>query len=249
MPFGNQKQLARLAKRIEKNSTAKWKAATVKAKVNKVAKAVKALNPEFKFSTTNISQQIQTNNWLPVTANNNLKQLFIIPQGDTQNNRQGSKITAKYMDIRYELLNTGGAALPAFVRVMVVYDKRPNQAFPPTPDFLYDAGPGAPLSTFNMRNQNYMKRFVVLMNNYHRIGTLGTVTTDYTGGNLPALILHQKRIKLRDKVTQYIQSSAVGDMPEITDGAYYLITFSTVEPGGVNNIQISGLARMFFTDV
>lgn len=216
----------------------------VEKKVNKISRTLK---PEIKQNTAYLAFQIQN-----LSYANARTQFAIIPQGTGKTERIGNKIMGLGIEFRYDLLNTGTTAVPAFVRVSLVYDRKPNQAVPAA-GTIWDQNPQTTLflGHLNVRNTDYLDRFSIMYDKVHRLGTLGNnVLPDFTGGNMPCIDFAKRRMKFK-KISRYILPSPNGTIGEITEGAYYIFVWSTVEPLAPPNnaIQFDGIIRFTYTDI
>lgn len=94
-------------------------------------------------------------------------ELNCIPQGATVANRIGNKVVCKSLHIKGTIYNNNTALL-AVARLMVVYDKQPNGAFPAMADILVEQPAGAPLfyGSLNIANKS---RFQVIRDGFYNL--------------------------------------------------------------------------------
>jgi len=148
----------------------------------------------------------------PGTAFTGITCLNLVQQGATSYNRIGAKILVKSVDFRACLFLGGTEPVSNWSRVMLVWDKQPNGAYPVFSDILSDNISTAPdfSSGLNMANKD---RFTILRNQVF------SLTAD--GGNRAIDI--KWFVKTRIETMFKANTGAIGD---ITTGAIYLVAFS-----------------------
>lgn len=239
-------------RRGRKNAKSKH---TLKAVEKKVAKIEKRDKPEVKrLQWGNNVGGTSSTNFILSTTNPAviLRQICPIERGLGQNQRIGSKVNNVRLEYAYDVLNTGAQASPAFVRIIGLYDKSPNQALPILSD-IFDVNPyfpAVPVSNVCFKNVNYKSRFKFLFDHYHTMGSNGASIAAPSGGNIP-MILHRHGSKKLNVKTIYSEAGISGLIGTITEGAFYLVAWASVEvppfPAG-NEIQFTGLFRLHYTD-
>lgn len=262
MPFGNLSSFKGKNGNVNRSSkkvAISSKPHTVAALNKKVDKIAKRDKPEVKRlqwgllsppAAPNESTSFQMSTTNPAVI---MRQLCPILRGLGQTQRIGSRVKNVKMEYAYDILNTGAVANPAFLRVAIIYDKKPNQALPLMTE-LFDVNPvfpGVPMSNIQFRNVNYMKRFRFLVNHFLTIGSNGGAPASPAGGNMPNILHRHGSVKLNDIITQYVEGAVVGTFDQITEGAFYLLAWSSVEvppaaPG--NEIGFTGLFRLHYSD-
>jgi hypothetical protein len=158
-----------------------------------------------------------------------ITELNCVLQGQTVASRIGNKITMKSAHLRFDL--SAAAAILADVRVMVLYDRQPNGAFPALADILVDqpAGVVAPFAGINIANKS---RFLMLRDQ------------DF--------LLDQGQASIHC-VNMYIKGrwetefgSTLNAITDFRTGALYLCVFTTFASG---NVAISnGTCRIRYYD-
>lgn len=162
----------------------------------------------------------------PLTAFTGITCLNLVQQGATSYNRIGAKILVKSIDYRCVLSLHGAAPTVNWARVMLVWDKQPNGAYPAFSDILSDNVSTAPdfSSGLNMANKD---RFTVLRNQ--------VVPFSVTGDNATYV---KWFVKTRIETMFKANTGAIGD---ITTGAIYLVAFSNASSAntfiGMSEIQ------------
>ncbi len=134
------------------------------AKALSIARGIKRLiNVEIKNFDTQLTQ-------VTVTDTPVITQLTNIGQGDTTITRDGSQIKMIGFELNYFITRSASSDF-TIVRVMVVLDKQTNQAIYTAADLLADVT--AQDNVIAPRNLNNKKRFTVLYDRKHSIGSGG----------------------------------------------------------------------------
>lgn len=124
-----------------------------KAKLSKVLKKnYLSLGEEIKYHEISFGQSITTTGVIlgsPTSLN-------LIPQGDSDINRHGNKLTITQINLR-GTVNTIADTLPAYVRMALILDKQANGAYPSYSD-IYKTN----TSVHSYLNLNNKDRFTVL---------------------------------------------------------------------------------------
>jgi len=147
----------------------------------------------------------------PATAFIGITELNCVQQGATAFNRIGTKIMIKSVKVDVDLLLKGSAPSTDTARLMVVYDRQPNGAFPAIASILSMNISSAPVfnSGINMANRS---RFTILRNQLVNLSSDGD-----QGYHWSAFI----KTKLE---TQF--SSNAGNIGDVQTGAIYFIAFA-----------------------
>jgi len=146
-----------------------------------------------------------------------------VQQGATSFNRIGAKILIKSVDFRTTLFHGGSGPTAQYARLMLVWDKQPNGAFPAFADILSDNISTAPAlsSGLNMANKD---RFTILRNQ--------TFACDVAGSSGAQEV--KWFVKTRIETMYKANTGAIGD---ITTGAIYFVAVSGGS-GAVNYITL-----------
>lgn len=108
-------------------------------------------------------------NFQPTSSSTVLLVNGAIAEGTSHNDRLGMNSTMTSMTIRADI-GLGGATIPSAYRIMVMYDRFPNQALPtPSTTIFTGTGPNTHINPF------YIRRFQVLYNS--GIFTMNALTT------------------------------------------------------------------------
>jgi len=157
----------------------------------------------------------------PAAAFLGITELNCVQQGATAYNRIGTKIQMKSIHFNCLLSMAGSAPTSNSCRLMLVYDRQPNGAFPALSAILSDNISSAPNFTcgVNMANRS---RFVILRDQYFAFNVNGTTIQ-------PVSMFVKTKLE-----TQF--SSNAGNIGDINSGALFLVAFS-ITSSAVCNVQ------------
>ena len=166
----------------------------------------------------------------PTTAFAGITELNDILQGAGAYQRIGQKLTMKSVAFKCSLELGGTPPVMGNGRIMLVYDRQPNGAFPSISDLLSINVSTAPIFTSGL-NMSKKSRFSILCDKYIDLDTdaLGTAS----------VVLFRNNINLE---TEY--SATAGTIADITTGALFLIAFGTYTNFAMKNAT----ARIRFYD-
>jgi len=158
----------------------------------------------------------------PATAFTGITELNCVQQGATAFNRIGTKIMIKSISLNACLSINGTQPNHVVSRVMLVYDRQPNGAFPLFSALLSDNISTAPSfnSQVNMANRS---RFVILRDQYFELSEGGQET-------LPIKFFVKTKLE-----TQF--GANAGTIGDITTGAIYLVAYAQYS-GATNYITL-----------
>jgi len=175
-------------------------------------------------------------------------------QGSAFYNRIGTKIAMKNLYVNGFLAPSGNTANENdYVRIMVVYDKQTNGAFPATSALLTDYAVNGSTTTNSLSgiNMTNRERFVVLMDERIMAPSASTQTAPAVSTRFPDPVSTtfkiQRFIKLNDLSVMYNQTNG-GTVGDIQTGGLYLVTFggyTTSNAGWVLNASF----RLKYDDV
>lgn len=192
---------------------------------------------EVKFFDVNITNPVTTSPYglfapsappagaEPAVAFTGITELNCVQQGATSYNRIGTKILMKSVRLSMNISIAGSAPTSNVARVMLIYDRQPNGAFPAFSAILSDNISGAPgfNSGINMANR---ARFVILRDKF--------LTFDQNGDQIQTVQLYVKT-KLEAQF-----SSNAGNIGDLNTGALLLVAFATASSSG-NFLQCSAI--------
>lgn len=184
-----------------------------------------------------------TNPLLTANATGGMTVLNAIPQGTQIDQRVGNKIQISSIRVKASLVITGSAPTFDGIRIMVVYDRNPNGAYPTISTILSDSGivEGA-MSTANTnfassQNIAYKDRFLILRDQ------LLTIDPDCSN-----IIRYDTFIK-RKLETNFKASSNPGVIGDVSTGAVYLIVFDEYGCSSTSNVSIQHVScRIRYND-
>lgn len=160
-----------------------------------------------------------------------------IQEGASFYNRVGRRTHMKSVHVTGFLAPNGvnGAGVAEYDRIMLVYDRQPNGAFPAIADILLDYGnDGTTFTTsISKMNLNNVERFAILRDSRYQCpnnSNSGGITAgqsnlqqyDEDGGKINWFV------PLKDLETHYKSSTNPAAIGDIATGALYLITFGSV---------------------
>lgn len=159
-----------------------------------------------------------------------------VVQGPAFYNRIGTKIAMKTLQIKGNLLPTGQITTdPDYIRIMIVYDKQTNAAYPTTQSLLSDYNYAGITSTnsYSGINMTNRERFLVLMDEKIYGPAIASSTAGATTDPVTTTFNINRFIRLRDLSVMYNQTNA-GTIGDIQTGGLYIFTIglygTTVAP-------------------
>lgn len=177
-----------------------------------------------------------------------------VQEGTSFYNRVGRKIEMKSIRLRatYDTNGGDGDGTSTTWRIMVIYDRQPNGAFPASTDLLlsYDNAGVTSQTTFSDLNMNNIDRFQILAD------IMGTAPDDATTAlynNVAAVIPSEREgvidryIKLNGAITQYKSTSNPAQIGDISTGALYLYILGDDDPATAP-FALNWQARLRFWD-
>lgn len=207
---------------------------TLRAKVNKIARAVRLQKPELKYYDLSLSVNPDYNGTIVNLMNS-------ITQGDTQNQRNGSKI--RLHSIQFKGIMTGNVAANAVsqvVRFMIVLGNNENTTNLTVPNLLQVTGTvNTPYSPYNWDQRSkytIMKDMTKIVPAGEAVGA--ATTTNISPGYKPTYIKMYKRL---NKVVTFNAAT----INVINHGLYYCF----VSDSAASLPQVNGYFRVTYTDV
>lgn len=180
--------------------------------------------------------------------------LNLVQEGSSFYNRVGRKIMMRSLHFVGNLVPTGNAAtVNDFLRIMLIYDRQPNGAFPAASDVLLDTSNDGTVTTtsYSNLNMNNAERFQVLRNIKWGIpvnkGALDMST-------YPIIDFHQERttvnefIRLNNLETHFKSSSSPAVVGDISTGGLFLMVFGNTAAASAA-YEIAFNARLRYHDV
>lgn len=171
-------------------------------------------------------------------------------------NRIGRKVSLKSVRVRGQIYpdNDTADGTSQYFRIIILYDKQPNQAFPPITDILATFNnAGAPTTTaYSFLNITNSDRFVILRDTPFHISD-NALTGLY---NQDANVMDYKNkgnydeyIDLKNVETGYSNTST-GAIGDIQTGALYMVLYGTAPAATANEnvYRFNFTARLRFWD-
>lgn len=142
-----------------------------------------------------------------------------LTQGDTEVDREGSKVLGSSIEWRFICANVSGTPDPTIYRLLVVMDRVPDGISMSLTDLLNINSGSDPVIA--MRNTNYLERFKVLMDRTYSIGATsssygGTPNTMHDHGYIDL-----SRLEDKDRLVRYIGTG--NTIAEININSIYFI--------------------------
>lgn len=181
----------------------------------------------------------------------------LIQVGSSMFNRIGRKVEMRSIRLVANIatLNTTRTTLtPDAGRIMVVYDRQTNGAFPAIADILQDTDQAGANLTDSVSgiNMNNRERFVTLIDKKFTIPQ-ATLTAGVLTNVFPNDIMIPTRIdefrKLRGLTTHYKADSNPAVIGDIATGAIYILSLSQIQASGTELFNYKWSCRLKYVDV
>jgi len=167
-----------------------------------------------------------------------IQSLNLIRVGSTFCNRIGRKINMTSLHIRLYLAPIRTQAVNGDVaRIMLVYDRQTNGAYPVIADILQstDQATANTVSVISGVNLNNRDRFQILRDEFIPLPTLtftaGVITNQGFVDPIAPLTKTDWYVKLNGMITQYKADSAPAVIGDISTGGLYLVSFAAAANG------------------
>lgn len=155
--------------------------------------------------------------------------LSAIQGGTTASDRYGNNVRLLSVDLQLDMSAVVGTALANFGRVMVVYDRQPNNAIFSITDLLV-AG-----TSYAFRNMDKLERFVVLMDVQKSLQPAGVFEPSWI----------KKKVDCHGLLTRFSISPGTSVIADISIGSLYLVTIGAVGSAATGH-NIDGRCRVRF---
>lgn len=199
-----------------------------------------------------------TNALLALNATGTITCLNLIAVGSSMFNRVGRRIemtSVRFCGFLQTISGITRATIsPDLGRIMIIYDRQTNGAFPSITDILQDTDQAGTNTTESQTgiNMNNRERFVTIMDIKLTVpqatATAGVLTNVFPNGGDQAWHFDEFR-KLRGLTTHYKADSATAVIGDISTGALYLLSFSTNFAAGNELFAINFNVRLKYVDV
>lgn len=181
--------------------------------------------------------------------------LNLCQQGTGIAQRDGNKISMKSLRLRLAMIFAKAVvqANTTNVRVLVLYDRQPNGAYPAINTILGESLQSNTIGTGTMYsnlNPNFFERFRVLMDKQITLQPFDSTAvtgTSCTGTTDPSSFKIDEFLPLKDLETLYNGTANPLTIAQITTGALYIATFGDAAAAN-QPWAITGTARLRFHD-
>lgn len=183
--------------------------------------------------------------------------LNLIQVGSSMFNRIGRRIEMRSVRFtaRLDVLAVTRDADTDYARIAIVYDRQTNAAIPAITAVFQDTTQDGTNSTNAMSgvNMNNRERFVVIMDKRFGLpnttNTAGVLTNTYPNGDSQHIVIDEFR-KMRGLTTHYGADSNPAVIGDITTGALYIITLTSVHAAGAEQFALNPWnVRLKYIDV
>lgn len=187
-----------------------------------------------------------------------IQALNVCQAGSAFYNRIGNEIEMKSLHLVGQVIANGAAStgVNEYLRIMLIYDRQPNGAYPVLADILsnYDNNGTTSSSSYAMTNPNNKDRFQILMDD--RLSISNNITTVATQQNTAYVIDYIKNevnisryVKLKGLMTRFKTSTSPSVIGDISTGALYLVGIGN-QAAGANGAGYQFLfnSRLKYTD-
>lgn len=220
------KQLARMNRSLNRRRRSNDRRQSVSTKVKKVRREVNSLKSLMEdryseqFSNTHVDIQHDT-----VAPYWNLFSLCNTVLGPASlNQRNGTKIRAKKLELRINIIQDPASILENRVRVIIFWGKNVNTLAPAATQ-VYDMSQTVPTLTYSFPNIEYMDSYKIIFDRTYLLkpATFDTLTTT----TIPASLNINRVFRLK-KVIRYALGNGTGTFADIlNNGLYLAFTCST----------------------
>lgn len=215
---------------------------------------LKTRGEEKKVLFTN--QSTSGSGFLVLNATGTIQALNLIQVGSSMFNRIGRRV--EMISIRLEaniaIINATRASLPDYGRILVVYDRQTNGAYPAITDVLQDTDQLANNTTSSLSglNMNNRERFVTILDKRMFIpgvtNTATVITNPFPTDTCQFQPLTNEYRKLFKLTTHYKADSNPAVVGDISTGGLYIISLANLI-AGTENFQMAWNARLKYVDI
>ncbi|AUM61714.1 capsid [uncultured virus] len=198
-----------------------------------------------------------TNTFLPLNATATILGLNLIQVGSSMFNRIGRKIEMRSIRLVCEMLQIPGLTRATTTvelgRVMVVYDRQTNGAFPAIADILQDTEQTGANTTnsFSGINMNNRERFVTIIDKKITVpqgtATAGVLTNVFPNDVMLPCKWDEFR-KLKGLTTHFKADSSPAVIGDIATGGLYIVSLTNLTAAGAELFQLAWNVRLKYVD-
>lgn len=192
---------------------------------------------------------------LPINTTTNVVQcLNLVQQGAGIGQRIGNKISMKSIRVRLAFTQTAIAneGLTG-ARIMIIYDRQPNGAYPATNTILSDSLQNNTISTgiFSSNlNPNFFDRMVVLKDDFIPLSSwqANLTSSNQFSATADSSFTYDHHIKLRNLESQFNGTANPLTIAYLNIGALYIVVYGDGVANTSDPWQLRGTARLRFRD-
>lgn len=181
----------------------------------------------------------------------------LIQVGSSMFNRIGRKIEMRSIRISGQLFTatvTRATVVPDYARVLIIYDRQTNGAFPTVSDILQDTDQAGTNTTeaFSGLNMNNRERFVTIMDKRFTIpqatATAGVLTNVFPQNEMYPIKIDEFR-RLRGLTTHYKADSNPAVIGDVSTGGLYAVSIAQTQAAGTELFSFQFNCRLKYVDV
>lgn len=192
---------------------------------------------------------------IPINTTGAIQAINLVQQGAGVSQRIGNKISLKSLRVRFSFVSTGNTSdEPRTSRIMVIYDRNPNKAYPAANFILAESLQDNTISagTFTSSvNPNWFDRFVVLQDDFTSLAPrdqFGGLQEVSVGTTDQRTFVYDRYIKLHDMESVYDSTGNPMTIARINVGALYVLVIGNFTVNGTDAWQLLGSTRLRFRD-
>jgi len=181
----------------------------------------------------------------------------LIAVGSSMFNRVGRKIEMRSVRLNANIVTlavTRATIVPDFARIMVVYDRQTNGAFPAIADIIQDTDQAGTNfnDTMGGLNMNNRERFVTIIDKRITLpqatATAGVLTNVFPNDvQVPTRIDEFRRLK--GLTTHFKADSATAVIGDISTGALYIMSVAGTQAAGTELFNYAWNIRLKYVDL
>lgn len=217
----------------KKTSTGTYKKKKQQTTVAKLAGI--SSNPKPKVETKSWDAETQTTTFSTTAV---FAILNGVGQGTSLFQHVGRQIYMKSLQFDAIVYPTATTVVQDYGRMLIIYDKQPNKAFPAIADLLqdYNGSAGASTTSLSFINMTNRRRFVVLRDKRIQLPavtvTAGVITNLTMLDPIRVSFNTSEFIRLGGIETEFIEGATDGNVSQITSGSLFVVFFSQAAAAG-----------------
>lgn len=197
------------------------------------------------------------NGTLAFNTTGNIIAINLVQVGSSMFNRIGRKIEMRSVRVTGTMNTftvTRATLTPDFGRIMIVYDRQTNGAYPAMADILQDTEQSGTNTTNSLSglNMNNRERFVTVMDKRFTLpqatATAGVLTNVYPNDEACPVKIDEFR-KLRGMTTHFKADSNAAVIGDIATGGLYIVSLAYRQASGTELFDLDYNVRLKYVDV